>query len=78
MILEDLLFYEYEHHYTSIIFIHQSLSQIFGLPLFRGRQQYTEVTTINMYLLTKSRHSIIIQCHGNYIEEEILQSYACN
>ena len=35
---------------------------------FQGRQRYTEVTTINMYLLIKIRHNIIIQCHGNYIK----------
>ena len=36
------------------------------------RKQYAEVTSINMYLIVKIRHDIIIQCHGNYIEVEKL------
>ena len=48
----------------------------FGGVLFFKKKQYTEVTTINMYLLNvKGRQNIIIQCHGNYIEGEEFQPY---
>ena len=52
-------------------------SKILGRPIFQGRQQNTEVATINMYLLIKIRHDIIMQSHGNYIEVEKIQLYAC-
>ena len=43
-----------------------------SVPIFKGRQQHTELTTINMYLLIKIRHDIILQYHGNYIEVKIV------
>ena len=49
-----------------------------GHPFFQGKQQYTEVTTINIYLLIKIRHNDFIQCHGDYIEVKklgILRKY---
>ena len=45
---------------------------------FYGWQKYTEVTTINMYLLIKIRHNIFVHYHGNYVEVENLQLYAWN
>ena len=38
--------------------------QIFGHPIFQGRPQYTQITTIHMYLLVGIRHNILTQCHG--------------
>ena len=52
--------------------------KMLGHPLFQGKQQHTEVTTINIYSLIKIRHNIIIQYHGDYIEVEKIQLYACN
>ena len=50
----------------------------FGPSIFQGRQRYTEVTIINMYLLIEIKHNIIIQYHEVYIEVEKLQLYVCN
>ena len=33
-------------------------------PIFQGRPEYTNTTTINMYLLIEIGHNIFIQCHG--------------
>ena len=41
-----------------------------GHPLFQWKPGYTQFPTINMYLLIEIRHDILIECHGNYIEEE--------
>ena len=38
-----------------------------GCPVFRGRPKYTQITTINIYLLNEIRHNIPKQCHGSYI-----------
>ena len=40
----------------------------FGHSIFQGRSQYTQITTINMYLLIKTNHNILKQYHWNYIE----------
>ena len=40
----------------------------FGRFIFQGRSQYTQITTINMYLLIKTKHSILKLYHWNYIE----------
>ena len=45
-------------------------------PIFQGKPQLTEITTINMYLLIEIRHNILIQCTGIYIEVKKIQSYA--
>ena len=42
-------------------------------PIFQGRQQYTKINHLNMYLLIEIRHNSIKQCHGNYVEAEKLQ-----
>ena len=42
--------------------------QVFGHPIFQKRPQYTQITTINMYLLIEIRQSILILCHGIYIQ----------
>ena len=48
----------------------------FRHPIFQGRLQYAQITTINMYLLIKIRHNILLQYYGNYIEIEKPQFYA--
>ena len=39
--------------------------KIFGCPIFQGGPQYTQITTIVMYLLVEIRHYVHMQCHGN-------------
>ena len=47
-----------------------------GILSFKGDNNYTEITTINMYLLIEIRHNIITQNHRNHIEMEKPQSCA--
>ena len=49
----------------------------FGPSIFQGRQRYTEVTIINMYLLIEIKHNIIIQYHGVYIAQGRKTSIIC-
>ena len=42
--------------------------KILGRPIFRGRLQYTKITTINMYLFIEIGYTFHIQCHGDCIE----------
>ena len=42
--------------------------KILGYPSFQERPQYTQITTVNMYLLIEIRHNCLIQCRGNHIE----------
>ena len=42
------------------------------VKFFPRRPQYPQITTINMYLIIEIRPSILIKCHGNYIEVEKL------
>ena len=53
--------------------------KFWGILFFQGRQQYTEITTTNMYLLVKTRHTINIQCRGNYtdVEKLIPNKFGC-
>ena len=45
--------------------------KISGRPIFQGKQLYSQVTTINMYLVIKIRRKFqIIICYVNYIEVE--------
>ena len=44
-----------------------------GIPIFQGRSQYIQITTINMGLLIDIRRNIFLECHGNYIEMDKLQ-----
>ena len=41
-------------------------------PVIDGRLTvecpYTQITTINVYLLIEIQYNILLQCHGNYIE----------
>ena len=39
-------------------------------PISLGRPQYSQITTINVYLPNEIKHNIHILCHGNYIEVE--------
>ena len=41
--------------------------KLLGVQIFKG-DQYTHISTINMYKFIKIRHGIIKQCHGNYKE----------
>ena len=41
-----------------------------GILLFKGGPQYTQVTTINMYLLIYIRHNNLIQYHGIYVGDK--------
>ena len=41
--------------------------KIFGRPNCLGGPQYTQISTINMYIFIKMRHDILIQGHGNYM-----------
>ena len=46
------------------------ISKILGRPIFQEESQYTQITTINMYLPSEVLHNILIHCHGFYIEVE--------
>ena len=41
---------------------------ISGCPNVQGGPQYTKISTINKYTFIKTRHDILIQCNGNYME----------
>ena len=43
-------------------------SVFWGVQIFKGGSQYTQISTMNMYKFIKIRHDIIKQCHGNYME----------
>ena len=51
------------------------LSNLFGLPIFQERAHYTQITIINMILLIDIRHTIHIQCYGNYIQVKRFKVY---
>ena len=42
-----------------------AILKLLGILFYQGRLQYTQITSINLYLLSKR---IIIQCHDNYIK----------
>ena len=37
-------------------------------PIFKGKPQYIQTVTINVYSFIKIRYDILIQSNGNYIE----------
>ena len=45
-----------------------AIVKFWGVQIFRGGPQYTQISTIKMYKYNKIRHDILIQCHGNYME----------
>ena len=45
--------------------------KLFEYFIFKGRPQYVQIDTINMYILLGKRHGILMQCLGIYIEVEI-------
>ena len=51
-------------------------NNIFGHPTFHGRYQYTQIATINVYLLHEIKHDVHIQCHGKNTEVKKIQFYA--
>ena len=44
--------------------------EIFGCLIFQGRPQYTQIKTINMYLLHEIKHNILIHFQRNYIAKK--------
>ena len=44
-----------------------AISNVKGVPFFLVEAQYTQISTINMHKMIEIRHTILIQCHGNYI-----------
>ena len=40
--------------------------------------QYSQITTMTMYLLIEIKHTVLLQCHGNYTEVDLIQLYALN
>ena len=46
--------------------------QSFGHLISQVRTQYTQITTINMYLPFVKRTYIVIHCHWNYMKVNIL------
>ena len=44
--------------------------KIWGRPNLKGRPQFTQISTINMYKFIKIRHDILIKCHGNCMEKK--------
>ena len=42
--------------------------KVIGHPLLQERPQYTQSSTINMYLLIEIGHNILIECHGYYLK----------
>ena len=44
------------------------LCELQGLSQDLEKSLYTQITTINIYLVIQIRYNINIQCHGNYIE----------
>ena len=54
--------------------------ELFGCPIFQGRQKYIQIITIiTMYIvLIGSSHYILKQCHGNFNEAKILSPWKRN
>ena len=48
--------------------------KIYGRPNLEGEQQYTQISTINMFIFIEIRQYILIQCHGNYMEMKTLNN----
>ena len=42
--------------------------KVLGVFFYQGRPQYTQISTLNMYLIIEIRYTILIICHGNYIK----------
>ena len=51
-----------------------TIIKIWGVNFFKADKQYTQINTINIYVfLNEIKHSVHIQCHGNYNEEKTIQ-----
>ena len=45
-----------------------AIVKFWGVQIFKGDFNYTQISTIKMYTFIIIRHDILIQCHGNYME----------
>ena len=67
--------------HTPVLIVQQGLSQdletgCLKLAIMKGGQQYTQISTINIYKFIKIMHDILKQCHGNHMEIKIFNLYS--
>ena len=55
----------------------QIFCEIFVCHIFQRRPQYTQITTIDMYLPIEVRLHILLKCHGSYIGVKKIFASSC-
>ena len=50
--------------------------KFWGRPIFQWGPQYSQITTIKMYLLNENKHNIYKQCHLDCVQVKKDQLYS--